>query len=276
MVWVCRVWRGRQVLATRRERYSRRYVSHPYSTDPKPLLCGMARQPNNSDNPCKVHMSPAAVPETRDEAELALAAVGKQTAQDYEQFRRMLSLPPTVDGAPSLISLPPTDAEAIATGAMVLAAYKAEMVRRSNAPVCSGTHIEQAGEFDHAVGTKTGSVTGAIQCSEDELDEEMEELDLDLVPGGMRDVTRSPQHHKLQMDNFVDDEEDEEEEEKETELATEKYTTHGAAGQLVEEVAAATGRGTDANLLPTSFLFSALPTKVHVLCKSAYPVVRHM
>ena len=47
--------------------------------------------------------------------------------------------------------------------------------------------------------------------SDELLGDGLDELDsLDLQPGGTRDVTRSPQHHKLQLDNFVGDEDEEE------------------------------------------------------------------
>lgn len=55
----------------------------------------------------------------------------------------------------------------------------------------------------------SGSATGGGGGGElDELDGLDEET---LAPGGGRDVTKSPQHHKVHLDNFVDDEEEDEE-----------------------------------------------------------------
>ncbi|KAL1506885.1 hypothetical protein AB1Y20_007750 [Prymnesium parvum] len=127
-----------------------------------------------------------------------LDALRAVPCQDYADFRRMLSLPPAKDGVPAPIPLPRTTAEAAVRGAMCLAAKRDAEARMERVP------REQLVPREQCVPPRSAD---QLELSDDELDS-MDELELDQ--GGTRDVTKSPQHHKVQLDNFVPDEQEEE------------------------------------------------------------------
>ncbi|KAL3913633.1 MAG: hypothetical protein SGPRY_007913, partial [Prymnesium sp.] len=119
----------------------------------------------------------------------------------YAAFREMLRLPPAEEG-PSLLPLqplpsPPLNPLAVAKGAMCLAVKREAEARREERLHWAST---LGGDPPHSGGEEG-----------EEGYDELETIDeLELTVGTMRDMCKSPQYHKVQLDNFIPDEEERE------------------------------------------------------------------
>ena len=138
--------------------------------------------------------------------------------QTYASFRSLLGLPP--GGQPEPIDLPEVDPMHVISGAMLM-----EAQRRREAGVKPSDATETAvrgsggdggpatcGAAPPAKVATAALRRGALKepsAAEEEGDGLGDGLDeIELAPGGSRDVTKSPQHHRLKMDNFVDGDDD--------------------------------------------------------------------
>ena len=130
--------------------------------------------------------------------------------QTYDDFRRLLGLPPSVGGAPVAIPLPLIDGMAAASGAMIMDAKR----RRDEA-----AQLQAVLPVPHS--PTTPPARASIAKANDDDDDDLDGIEaLEIAPGSTRDVTKSPQHHKLQLDSWIpnaveDEEEDDDEEEEE-------------------------------------------------------------
>jgi len=162
--------------------------------------------------------------------------------QTYDDFRRLLGLPPSVGGAPVAIPLPPIDGMAAASGAMIMDAKR----RRDEA-----AQLQAVLPVPHSPTTQPARASVAKENDDD--DDDLDGIEaLEIAPGSTRDVTKSPQHHKLQLDSWIpnadEDEEDEgddvEEEEEEEEEGKEEEgggKAHVASHEAPPEGAADAG-----------------------------------
>eukprot|EP00965_Chrysotila_dentata_P245992 6206897-Pleurochrysis_carterae.AAC.3 len=112
--------------------------------------------------------------------------------QSYAAFRQMLGLVPSVGEVPLPIPL-----EAVMDHAGVPQMSEAEQTGETAVDV----------SFPSSSTATSESRQDRPPAADDDLDIEFEEA-LELGPGSSRDVTRSPRHLRLQMDNFVGDEGD--------------------------------------------------------------------
>ena len=127
-------------------------------------------------------------------------------SQTYEQFRESLGLPPVSGGPampiPLLGGVPAEERMAAMYGGVLMKFATDPELRSSMQALC---HPEEEDECQRDCGTAQ-----ANDASEGgELDEDGV-VGITLDPGGSRDITKSPQHHKLKLDNFVggDDDDD--------------------------------------------------------------------
>ena len=166
--------------------------------------------------------------------------------QTYDDFRRLLGLPPSVGGAPVAIPLPPIDGMAAASGAMIMDAKR----RRDEA-----AQLQAVLPVPHSPTTQPARASVAKENDDD--DDDLDGIEaLEIAPGSTRDVTKSPQHHKLQLDSWIpnadEDEEDEgdgDEEEEEEEVGKEEEDggkAHVAAHEAPPEGAADAGAAASA------------------------------
>ena len=118
--------------------------------------------------------------------------------QTYAAFRQLLGLPPSVTGTPEPIPQPPIDPMAALQGAMIMDAKK----RRDQAATHESPHTPPPAPVALRA---QGGAHGA--------DDDLDGVDaIELAPGGTRDVTKSPQHHLLQMDTWIPQAEDSDDE----------------------------------------------------------------
>jgi hypothetical protein len=171
--------------------------------------------------------------------------------QTYDDFRRLLGLPPSVGGAPVAIPLPPIDGMAAASGAMIMDAKR----RRDEA-----AQLQAVLPVPHSPTTQPARASVAKENDDD--DDDLDGIEaLEIAPGSTRDVTKSPQHHKLQLDSWIpnadedeDEDDDDDEEEEEEEVGKEEegggkahVAAHEAspAGAADAGAAASAGEGAD-------------------------------
>lgn len=123
--------------------------------------------------------------------------------QTYDDFRRLLGLPPSVGGAPVAIPLPPIDGMAAASGAMIMDAKR----RRDEA-----AQLQAVLPVPHSPTTQPARASVAKENDDD--DDDLDGIEaLEIAPGSTRDVTKSPQHHKLQLDSWIPNADEDEEDE---------------------------------------------------------------
>ena len=197
--------------------------------------------------------------------------------QTYDDFRRLLGLPPSVGGAPVAIPLPPIDGMAAASGAMIMDAKR----RRDEA-----AQLQAVLPVPHSPTTQPARASVAKENDDDD-DDDLDGIEaLEIAPGSTRDVTKSPQHHKLQLDSWIpnadEDEEDEgdgDEEEEEEEVGKEEEDggkAHVAAHEAPPEgaadagAAASAGEGAD-----PSTGTARMPGTARVLLRSVDPRGSH-
>ena len=128
--------------------------------------------------------------------------------QTYDQFRRLLGLPPSF-GVPHAIPLPPIDGMAAVTGAMIMDAKR----RRDEA-----AKLPQSPPQSSPATSRQPTAGKAVVSAraDPDADDDLDGIDaLTLEPGATRDVTKSPQHHKLQLDSWIPDDDDDDDDDDE-------------------------------------------------------------
>ena len=126
---------------------------------------------------------------------------GRETT--YDEFCELLKLPAT--GMPHILPVPSlaeADRLHAVSGAMLMREAnraKAAAAAAPHTPPKSSPVRTAAGAA--AVAAAGAALEGIDVEAEDLLGEGLDEST--LAPGGTRDVTKSPQHHRLQMDNFL-------------------------------------------------------------------------
>ena len=141
-------------------------------------------------------------------AELSLDTVddvpsysGRETT--YDEFCDMLKLPAI--GMPHILPVP-TLSEADRLHAVNGAMLMREANRAKAAAAAGPITPPKASPVRTAAGVAAAAAAGSDLADIDVEEEDLLGEGLDestLAPGGTRDVTKSPQHHKLQMDNFL-------------------------------------------------------------------------
>lgn len=151
----------------------------------------------------------------------------------YEEFCKMLKLP--CNGTPQILPLPKLDPadrlNAVYGGTLMREAAKLKEAKAataaqtkggggasaaaSSSPGASRSSLAAPKKISSSAAAAAAATGGAIVADLD-ADDDLEGLDegLDestLEAGGTRDICKSPQHHRLKMDNFVDDEAEDEE-----------------------------------------------------------------
>ena len=177
-----------------------------------------------------------------DEPPQAPAYEGRE--QTYDEFRQLLRLPPSIGGVPLTIPMPPIDGMMAVTGAMVMDAK-----RRRDAAANEPPQLPLPAP---PLPRPTPSSTARV---DDGSDDDLDGIDaLELEPGGTRDITKSPQHHRLQLDSWIpDDDDSEDESHRETDGAADASTAKASADSCTTAAAsAASGTFTAADQAATA------------------------
>jgi hypothetical protein len=146
--------------------------------------------------------SPPAIPATAGATPGHGATAG--ASQSYEEFRTSLNMPPSCSEEPMPTPLPAFDPMAAVCGAMIMDASRRRAARAQAAEDAAARATQQQAQ---------ASTAASLARSEADCDELCGLESIELAPGATRDVTKSPQHHRLKLDNFVGSESESEEEE---------------------------------------------------------------
>lgn len=177
---------------------------------------------------------------------------GRETT--YQDFCRMLGVPAT--GQPIPLNTPPLSEEDrlyAVSGAMLMQEASLQKAR---------TAAAAAAEARRAAAPTAAPRGAAADVDGDDRLDDLDELGLDevttLEPGGTRDITKSPQHHQLKMDNWAADEAEEEDdvEEEEGEWVDVGDESTGASPQAAAPAAAGADAGTSGAPTPTPLVAS--------------------
>ena len=136
-------------------------------------------------------------------------------AQSYEEFRKSLGLPSSVIGGPAPIALgsEPFDRMAAVYGG-VLMKFATDPEARASMEAILALDREAHDTLDVSESTGGSGSPSTPPGPRSNKVVDLEELDEDgvagitLAPGGQRDITKSPKHHELKLDNWAPAEDD--------------------------------------------------------------------
>lgn len=129
-------------------------------------------------------------------------------SQTYNEFRASLGLPPS-SGPAMPIHL--NNTEPASEADKLAAVYGGVLMKFSTDPELRASLESMCGSLSEATAEEAPSPErsgGTVKA--DDGDDDLDDLDDDgvvgitLEPGGSRDITKSPKHHQLKMDNFVE------------------------------------------------------------------------